>query len=75
MRGITYLLGEVLEQRDVTPSLHVCSLEGAELLELGFLRVLVQGCEEALVEDEILVALFVVDFDVGEVGMHAKCKI
>lgn len=26
-------------------------------------------------EDEILVALFVVDFDVGEVGVHAECEV
>ena len=69
-RGGTYLLGKVLEQRDIAPSFHVRSLEGAELLELGLLRVLVEGGEKVLVEDEVLFTVFVVDFDVGEVGMH-----
>ncbi len=70
-----YLLREVLEERDISPAFQVRAFERPELLELGLLRVFVEGFEETLMKDEVLVVLFVVYFDVGEVGMNTASKV
>ena len=70
-----YLLREVLEQRDISPSLHVGTLEGGELLELRLLGILVQSLEETLIQDEVLITLLVVDFDIGEVRVYAEGEV
>ena len=72
---LSYLLGEVLEQRHVAPAFQVDTLPLAQLLVLGLLRVLVQRAEEAFVEDKVLVVLFVVDFDVGVFGVDAEREV
>ena len=75
-RGLnTYSLSEIFEQWHVTPSFHVRSLELADLLEFRLLRVLVQCREQALVDNEVFVAVLVIDLDVLEVRMYADRKI
>lgn len=70
-----YLFSKVLEQWDISPVFHVGSLVLADLLVLGLLGVLVKGTEEVFVDDEVLIALGVVNFNVGEIGVHAKGKV
>lgn len=83
-RSVLVLLSEVVEDGHVPPSDHVASLEGADLLELRLLfRVwlllgvvtLVHRREEVLEQDEVLVALEVVDLDVGEVGVDTQAQV
>ena len=82
--SVLVLLGEVVEDGDVSPSNHVLSLESSDLLELGLglrvrllLRVVafVQGGKEALEKDEVGVSLEVVDFDVSEVGVDTQSQV
>ena len=71
----THLLRKVLEQRDVPPPLHIRALKRPELLELRLLGILVQSLEETLIQDEVLVTLLVVDFDIGEVRVYAEGEV
>lgn len=74
----TDLLDEAVEDGLVAPALHVLAEEGADLLPLGLVltgRVLVEGLEEVLVKDEVLLALDVVDLDVGEVGVDTEAEV
>ena len=70
-----HLLREVLEHWSVPPTSHILTAEQTDLLDLGLLRVLVQGHQARLQKDVVLVALLIVYFNIIEVGMHAEGKI
>lgn len=70
-----HLFGKVLKERDISPALHVRSLEGAEFLELSLLWILVKRFEQCLGEYEVLVVLFVIDLEVGEVRVDTKREV
>ena len=74
-KGNTHLLDEIVEYGDVFPAFHVFSFILRLLLPLGLLGVLVERAEEVLAEDKVLVAVEVVDLDVGEVGVHAQAEV
>lgn len=71
----SYSFCEVFKEGNVSPSLHVRTLEGTKLLELRLLRVFVQRPEKVLVKDEILISLLIMDFDIGVFGINAKGKV
>jgi hypothetical protein len=83
----THLLGKVIEHGNISPSNHILALETADLLELWLLLVLfrvglfparvlfVDGAQQVLEEDEVLIPLKVVDLDIGEVGVDAEAEV
>jgi hypothetical protein len=86
-RNRTHLLGEVIEHGDISPPDHILALETADLLELWLLLILlrvgllasrvllVNGAQQVLEEDEVLIPLKVVDLDVCEVGVDAEAEV
>lgn len=76
---LTHLLLEVREQGLVLQADEVGTLVGLEngvlLLLLRLRRVLVEGAEKLVADDEVTVALGVVNLDVGELGVNAKSEV
>jgi len=68
-------LGEVIEQRDISPTLQIIALEGVQDFDGCFFGVLVYSGEEFLVQDEVDIAGLVVYLDVFEVRVYAKPKV
>jgi hypothetical protein len=75
----THLLLEVVEERLVSPSDHIFSLVSLNdfvfLLLLSFGRILVQGREQLIAQDEGALALDVVELDIGEIRMNTETQI
>lgn len=69
------LFGEVVEERNVSPILHIGTLELSQLLVLGLFWIFVQGTEKLFMDDEVLVPLLIMDFDIGEVGVDTESQI
>jgi len=67
----SYLLGEVFEQWHISPSVHICALELANVFVFGLFRVFVQCSEKSLVQDEVLVALLIMNFDIRIIWVDA----
>ena len=70
-----HLLRKILKQRDIPPPLHIPALKTRQLLEFRLLGILVQGLEERLREDKVLIVRLVVDLDVREVGVHTEREV
>ena len=68
-------LGEVIEQRDVSPTLQMTALEGVQDCNGCFFGVLVYRGEEFLVQDEVDIAGLIVYLDVFKVRVYAKPKV
>ena len=68
-------LGEVIEQRDISPTLQLAALEGVQDFYGCFFRVLVYGGEEFLVQDEVDIAGLIMYLDVFEVRVYAEPKV
>jgi len=68
-------LGEVVEQRDVSPTLQMAALKGVQDFDGCFFRVLVYGSEEFLVQDEVDIASLIMYLDVFKVRVHAETKV
>lgn len=70
-----YLICEVLEQWHVSPPFHICTLELADLLVFGLFGVFVERPEQVFVDDEVLIPLLIVNFDIRVVGVHAEGEV
>jgi hypothetical protein len=78
-RRATHVLDEVVEEGSVLLADELGSLVGGDdgvlLVLLGLDGVLVKSGEELVAEDELAVALGVVDLNVGELGVNAKSEV
>ena len=72
---VLILFGEVIEQRNISPTLHITALEGVQDFDGCFFRVLVYSGEEPLMQDEVDIAGLIMYLDVFEVWMYAESKI
>lgn len=68
-------LGEVVEQRNVSPPLQMAALVGVQDFDRCLFRVLVYGGEESLVQDEVDIAALIMYLDVFEVRVYAEPKV
>lgn len=68
-------LGEVIEQRDVSPTLQMAAFEGFQDFDGCLFRVLVYGGEEVLVQDEVDIAGLIMYLDIFEVRVYAEPKV
>jgi len=79
-----YLLSEVVEHWNISPSNHIFTLETSNLLELGLLLgvwlltpgiLLVDCAKQFLEQNEVLTFFKIVNFDVSEVGIDTQCQV
>lgn len=70
-----HLGDKIIKQRRVAHSFQLCAFVLPQFCELGFLRILVESSEPSFMEDEVLVLLLIVDFDVDEIRVNTKSKI
>lgn len=71
----TDLVREVVKHGLIPPPLHFAALESGDFLELGLLRVFVEGGKEVFVQDEVFASCLVEDLDIVEVGMYTEREI
>jgi hypothetical protein len=68
-------LGEVIKQRDVSPTLQITALKGIQDFDGCFFGVFVYGGEESLVQDEVDIARLIMYLDIFKVRVYAEPKV
>jgi hypothetical protein len=72
---ILELLVVIVKERLILPSEHVGTLKAIDNLELGLLRVLIDGAEQRLQKDVVLLRGLIIDLHVLEVGVSTKTGV
>lgn len=79
---MTHLLGKVVEQRGIPPSLHIFTLELSDDLVLWLFRVLLlvgqfreERTDQFFQQDEASVPGKILNLDVGEFRVDTECQV
>lgn len=70
-----YLIGEVGEQRLISPALHLLASHGSELLVFCSLELGIQSAQQSFMNIEDSARRFILNLEVGEIWMDTQSQV